>query len=211
MGYEASPPDPIPEMIREVIDQVGQFCEIQGGYRIFDSFQRDKKNHTITLDHVTFHVKPTVSNLIRKAEMAAVFVCTAGPDVIEWSKKFMSDGDLMKGYVVDVAGSEIVERAMDKIQMALEEDMKEKGFGITDRYSPGYCDWNVAEQKKLFSLLPENYCGISLSESSLMYPIKSVSGIIGIGKNAERKGYTCDFCNMRDCVYRKRKTHTSHV
>lgn len=209
MGYDGPAPDPIPSMIDDVLANVKPYCDIQGGYRIFESFSRDKKNHLVSLDNIVFNVKPIVSNLIRKAEKAALFVCTAGEGVSKWSKELMSQGDLMKGYVVDVVGSEIVEKAMDKIQNFLEDDMKKRGLGITDRYSPGYCDWQVSEQQKLFSLFPDNYCNIRLSETSLMYPIKSVSGIIGIGKNAEKKGYTCDFCHVKDCMYRKKRSNIS--
>jgi hypothetical protein len=209
MGYGGPAPDPIPAMIEDVLANVEPYCDIQGGYRIFDTFSRDKRQHLVILDNVTFSVKPIISNLIRKAEMAALFVCTAGEGVGRWSKDLMSEGDLMKGYVVDVVGSEIVEKAMDKIQDILEEEMKKIGLGITDRYSPGYCDWHVSEQQKLFSLFPENYCNIRLSETSLMDPIKSVSGIIGIGKNAEKKGYTCDFCQVKDCIYRKKREQIS--
>jgi hypothetical protein len=209
MGYSEPAPDPIPAMIEDVLTNVEPFCDIQGGYRIFDAFSRDKREHLVTLDNVTFSVKPIISNLIRKAEKAALFVCTAGEGVGKWSKDLMAEGDLMKGYVVDVVGSEIVEKAMDKIQDILEAEMEKIGMGITDRYSPGYCDWHVSEQQKLFSLFPENYCNIRLSETSLMDPIKSVSGIIGIGKNAEKKGYTCDFCQVKDCIYRKKREQIS--
>ena len=209
MGYESGAPDPIPEIIEDVLTYVEPYCEIRGGYRVFDSLSRDKRKHLVTIENITFSVKPIVSNLIRKAEKAALFVCTAGAGIGEWSKSLMADGDLMKGYVVDVVGSEIVEQAMDRIQGILEQEMRSEGLGITDRYSPGYCDWQVEEQQKLFTFFPENYCGIRLSESSLMFPIKSVSGLIGIGKNAERKGYTCDFCKMKDCNYRKQKIQVS--
>ena len=74
---------------------------------------------------------------------------------------------------------------------------------ITNRYSPGYCGWQVAEQHKLFQLIPDNYCGIRLTESALMDPVKSVSGIIGIGENVKINPYTCRMCDMPDCVYRK--------
>ena len=90
---------------------------------------------------------------------------------------------------------------MYKIQKELELDLRVKNLQISDRYSPGYCEWSVAEQQKLFSLLPENFCGISLSDSSLMTPIKSVSGIIGIGKDLKQKGYQCNWCNDQNCIY----------
>jgi hypothetical protein len=203
MGYDNGSPEPIPDLIDEVLEKVAPYCAIQGGYKVFESILRDKKNHLITIENKTFDVKSIVSNQIRKAERAALFLCTAGPGIEKWSKAQMAAGDLMKGYVIDVIASEIVEKAIDKIHDNLEQEMKALGFGVTDRYSPGYCGWQVSEQQLLFSFFPDNYCGIQLSESSLMYPIKSVSGMIGIGPQADRTGYTCEFCPIKDCLYRK--------
>lgn len=206
MGYDNGSPDPMPDLIEEILDNVAPYCEIQGGYRIFESISRDKKNNLFTIENTTFDIKSIVSNQIRKAEKAALFLCTAGPGVEKWSKEQMQSGDLMKGYVIDVIGSEIVEKAIDRIHYILEKDMKKLNMGVTDRYSPGYCGWQVSEQPKLFSFFPDNYCGIQLSETSLMNPIKSVSGLIGIGPKAERKGYICDFCNQINCLYRKQRS-----
>jgi cobalamin-dependent methionine synthase I len=91
------------------------------------------------------------------------------------------------------------------MQEDLAEKMSKEGFKITNRYSPGDCGWPVTDQQKLFTLFPENFCGISLSESSLMHPIKSVSGIIGIGQHVRKTAYACDLCEMDTCVYRYRK------
>jgi hypothetical protein len=60
----------------------------------------------------------------------------------------------------------------------------------------------VEEQKKLFSFLPKEFCGVSLTDSALMIPIKSISGIIGVGKNVEYKQYFCDTCGRKDCTYK---------
>jgi hypothetical protein len=210
MGYTpGEAPDPFPQLIREVLDEVPPYCDIQGGYRIFHQLELDRKSHRLRLEDQTFSIKRIITNQLRKAEMAALFVCTAGAGIGDWSKKLMREGDLMKGYVVDVVGSEVVEGAMDRIQDELENEMKELGLGITDRYSPGYCDWQVSEQPKLFSFFPGNFCGIRLSETCLMYPIKSVSGIIGIGKEVKRKGYICSFCNMKNCIYRNKRYEIS--
>ncbi|MHB8579979.1 MAG: vitamin B12 dependent-methionine synthase activation domain-containing protein [Ignavibacteriaceae bacterium] len=80
--------------------------------------------------------------------------------------------------------------------------MLKRGMKITNRYSPGYCNWNVSEQHLFFSLLPQNFCGITLTESSLMLPVKSISGIIGIGSNVKYSKYFCDKCGVKDCTYR---------
>ncbi|NSW95142.1 MAG: methionine synthase, partial [Bacteroidales bacterium] len=92
------------------------------------------------------------------------------------------------------------------MQEDLERRLAAEGLNITNRFSPGYCGWDVAEQHKLFSLLPGNFCKIRLTESALMDPIKSVSGIIGAGLHVKRRPYTCNFCDMKDCIYRRLKS-----
>ena len=88
---------------------------------------------------------------------------------------------------------------------SLDSEMQKSGLKISDSFSPGYCEWSVAEQQELFALLPENFCGVSLSESSLMWPIKSVSGMVAIGSDMEHKGYQCYWCTDKDCIYGKIK------
>ena len=91
----------------------------------------------------------------------------------------------------------------------LGRQMDEFGLKITNRYSPGYCNWPVSDQQILFLLLPEKFCGVTLTGSSLMIPIKSVSGVIGIGASVKMKEYTCDTCGMKDCTYRSTRRLSS--
>jgi hypothetical protein len=107
--------------------------------------------------------------------------------------------------VYDILGSITVEKATDNIQEFLAADCKASELGISDRFSPGYCEWSVSEQQMLFDLMPKRFCGVTLSESSLMSPIKSVSGIIAIGKGFNPKGYQCNWCNDKNCIYGKIK------
>mgnify|MGYP002480792993 FL=1 len=60
------------------------------------------------------------------------------------------------------------------------------------------------EQKKLFELFPENITGVHLTDSCLMLPIKSVSGIVAIGPEVKKRAYSCNICKMITCV-RNRK------
>lgn len=206
MGYDAGKsPEPIPELIQTAISRAKDYCDIRGGYLIKEDIDLNRDEKLLRVDDITFHIKKVVSHQLRKIDKIAIFVCTAGPAISEWSKQLMHEGDMMMGYIVDVLGSEIVENAMDRIQDVLEDEMKEVKLGVTDRYSPGYCDWQVIEQHKLFTFFPDQFCGITLSESALMYPIKSVSGVIGIGNGAKRLGYACKYCDMVNCIYRQKR------
>lgn len=207
MGYEPETiPEPFPEMIDKVLEEATKFCEIQGGYKIFDQLLLDKEALSIKVEQVPLDIHKIIFNQIKKAEKLAVFICTAGPKIGEWSRQLMAEGDLMNGYIVDVVGSEIVEKAMDKIQAAMGEEMKHDAYNVSNRYSPGYCNWIVSEQHKLFSLLPANFCNVRLTDTALMYPIKTISGIIGIGKEIKHNAYTCQICDMQNCLYRNRKS-----
>ena len=207
MGYEPDTiPEPFPEIIDEVLSVAADYCNIQGGYHLYTDISFDSDLSFLSIGQVTFDIHKIIFRQIKHAEQIGMFVCTAGPKLGEWSSRLMADGDMIKGYIVDVIGSEVVEKAMDKIQETLANQMIEDGLAITNRYSPGYCSWSVSEQHKLFSLLPQNFCGVTLSETALMYPIKSISGIIGIGKNVRLNPYTCQICDMQNCLYGNRKS-----
>lgn len=206
MGYEPGhAPEPIPQLIAEVLEVAHKYCDIRGGFVIQDEIQVNQGERTLQINGTRFDVKRVISSQLRKMDNVALFACTAGNGIGDYSKELMHEGDFVKGYIADVVGSEIVESAMDKIQEDLERTMEEKGWHITDRYSPGYCGWSVGEQHKLFSFFPPNFSGITLTETSLMQPIKSVSGVIGIGPNVRRKGYVCKQCDMVNCIYREKR------
>jgi len=206
MGYNPGVmPEPFTPIIDEILSLAGKYCDIRGGFIIKDNLHFSKDAHLLSLDGVTFNLQKIVYGQLKKAGEIAAFVCTAGPGISDWSKKLMTEGDLTTGYIVDIVGSEVVETAMDRAQKMLSEKMNALGLKISNRYSPGYCGWDVSEQHKLFSLLPDNFCGVRLSDAALMVPIKSVSGMIGIGENVQYKSYPCNMCDSRNCLYRNRK------
>ena len=140
----------------------------------------------------------------------ALFVCTAGREIEKWTRHYKNKGDLVFSYIIDATGSLLVEGAMDLIYKKLESYARSNQLIISNRYSPGYCDWNVKDQQKLFSFFPDQFCGITLSESCLMSPVKSISGVIGLGKNVKYLDYICDSCKNKTCVYRSKQMFIKH-
>lgn len=189
----------------EVFEQLPTISNLQGGFAIFEDINRYPEKGEIQIAGHTINTSLKICRLMEGAESIAVFVCTAGQGFSDYCQRYNQEGDYLKGYIVDTLGSVVVEKAMDYIQIQLEKMVQQKGLKITNRYSPGYCNWPVDDQKELFSLLPSNVCDISLSASCLMNPIKSVSGIIGIGNNVQKSSYSCDICNNKTCIYRKVK------
>ena len=143
-----------------------------------------------------------IASQLRGSEAFAVFVATAGLEYEQWRHTLE---DSVKAYIADTLGTLIVERCADRMEEVLQDSIGKLQWKRTNRFSPGYCSWNVAQQQLLFGLFDGSTCGVTLNSSSLMYPIKSVSGIIGLGKNVQRKDYACHLCNYSHCFRRVNK------
>ena len=187
---------------KQVYSSLPDICETRGGYVIFNSPKIDINEGIISFGEKIIEPQRKVCGYMKNAGYIAVFICSAGEKFTALTRKYNSDGDYLKGYIVDVFGSLIAEKTADFLQRTLQKKVEAKGLHITNRYSPGYCNWNLSGQKKLFELLPSNACDITLTDSMLMIPIKSVSGIIGIGKTVKKQEYACAVCSDKDCPYR---------
>jgi hypothetical protein len=172
-------------------------------FRILKNPLFDLKQYVLIVNEVCFDLGKTVTANLKKSSLIAVFACTVGKMVEERSKQLLRDGFGLEGLIVDLIGSEIAEGAAAFVHLKIESIAREANLKVTNRYSPGYCNWPVSDQHKLFSLLGNNNCGIHLTPSSLMVPIKSVSGIIGIGTDVKQVAYKCKLCNDQKCILRK--------
>lgn len=203
LGYsEGAIPAHFIGMIDDVISQASQHCEIRAGYRLVDVKKPVDRHDGLYVGGTFFTMQKIVTGQLKKAERVAVFVCTIGPGMEAWARQLLREGDAALSYVVDTIASVTVETATDRLHDHIGRHMLARGMRITNRYSPGYCDWSVSEQSLLFSLLPENFCGVTLTESAFMVPMKSVSGMVGVGAGVKRVDYVCDTCGMKDCTYR---------
>jgi hypothetical protein len=208
MGYSKDKEYPmLDDYVDEVFNSGDDLCEIKGGYIIIDNPALKKEDYSFEICNISFQIGKIIFQQLKKSNKIAFLTCTAGNKIYELSKEFMKYDDLLKGYVYDLFGSLVVESAMDIIQNNLKNDLLSSGLKITNRYSPGYCGWNIIEQKKIFSILPKNFCGVKLTDSCLMVPIKSVSAIIGIGESVKFSSYTCNLCDSENCLYRNLKNN----
>ncbi|MBK9389505.1 MAG: hypothetical protein IPN68_04660 [Bacteroidetes bacterium] len=206
LGYnETSEREMIQSLIEEAIQEAAGYCSIRAEYRIFKNVILDDRNKAIFINDVKFDVQKIIFNQMKKSESMAVYVSTAGAGIGERSREIMMGGDPLKGYILDIIGSLTVDAASDLMQSDLAASLGQSGIKITNRFSPGHCGWSVADQHKLFMLMPDNFCGISLTGSALMEPIKSTSGFIGIGEHVKYNNYICSYCDMKECAYRELK------
>ena len=204
LGYENTPlPSPFDKFLEEAMLYSDGLNDIRGIYRIVDNIEVNGSDYMLVAADHKFKIGKTLSIELRGSELLAFFICTAGNSICEKSARLMKGEDPVLGYLYDLLGSAIAEAAADRLQDILKQEVEKDGQKITNRYSPGYCHWNVSDQHKLFSLFQGIPCGVTLTPSSLMQPTKSISGVIGIGKNVKYREYQCEHCSSKDCVYRK--------
>jgi cobalamin-dependent methionine synthase I len=148
--------------------------------------------------------------MLAGSEACALFMVTIGRGPEERARKLLEQGEYLEGYITDLLASALVDSLADQVQERIKRMAAEQGWKISNRYSPGYCSWDVREQHRLFSLFPDHCCNIALTDSSLMTPIKSISALIGMGPSVRYQEYTCEICSMKDCAFRKTRASVSH-
>ncbi|HCT93916.1 MAG: hypothetical protein A2X19_05020 [Bacteroidetes bacterium GWE2_39_28] len=143
-----------------------------------------------------------ISRIFEKSEKTALFVLTLGIGYEKIADAYR--GDSLLYYLTDVIASEYTEVIAQVINRKIAEYASSLGLGSSNRYSPGYCGWKLSGQRALFSFLPPIPCGIELTDSCLMKPVKSISGAVAIGKNIRFQKYDCSICKDEICLYRKK-------
>lgn len=206
MGYgDNSPTDDIRQEIEVIRDEVRGILRPHFCFIVADGGTVDTANDTLNVEGRTFSVGRIISRQIRGAEGFAFFVATAGMEFEHMQRRLEEEGDMLRVFITDALGSVIAEKTADVMERWLQIFINARGWRHTNRFSPGYCGWHVSEQQKLFPLFGvEKPCGVSLTESSLMVPIKSVSGVIGLGPGVKKLEYTCGLCDYAKC-YKRRK------
>jgi len=190
------------DLVEHYITECLQISAPEGAFILKEGL-RSSSNDQISIPELVFDTGTIIHKMLRGAKSYALFMVTAGPEPENKARTLLNEGSYLEGYIVDLVASAIVDLAADQVQERVRKLAEQTDLRITNRYSPGYCGWKVEEQQKLFSLFPEGCCGISLSDSSLMNPVKSLSGIIGLGKEVKYRDYTCEICPMLNCQFRK--------
>lgn len=190
------------ELINKYVTECLEIISPQGGYAYFEGIVSES-NDDIEIEGIRFQPGRIINRMLNNTEVYAFFVATAGSAPESLARNLLNEGHYLEGYIVDLIGSGVVESVANQVHDHLHNMAASRGLKVTNRYSPGTCSWNVNEQHKLFGLLPDGFCGILLSDSSLMSPIKSLSGIVGMGTSVKYQEYTCKICSMKNCMFRK--------
>jgi hypothetical protein len=172
---------------------------------IYKSFQIDKiEEERVYLEGGSYFQSGHLAVLLEGADRIMVCCCTIGSALEKKVGELSNQGELMLAYFLDIYGATAVGVLGKSLYNQLQKELI--GLGTTVPMEPGQLDWHVLDQRVLFQLLHPEEIGITLSDSLMMNPFKSISSVFGIGAPDQvKKGViSCSVCPKRDtCTFQQ--------
>ena len=205
IGYrrDAKPSARVESLLDDYIENAHQLIAPSYNYVMRDIIS--VRGERVELEDEVVLESRVIARLLKQCDKVCVFVATIGAYLEETVRWLADDQLVLQASVLDAIGSGAVEKVVGFISDNVEWAAYLEGRNISRRFSPGYCDWDISQQEMIFKAMGGDTAGVSLTESCLMLPRKSVSGIIGIGAGKMVAEYNpCMSCNRKDCPGRRR-------
>ncbi len=176
--------------LRRVID--GKFI-----YKVFDLVDGQIPNCAFILkgDAIQKHLEGCEKVVLMCATVSA------GVDALIRKKQIIGMAEAM---ITDSLASVAVEQVCEQAEKIIMKNFPE--YQHTWRFGLGYGDFPLSEQKDFLELIDApKRIGVCVNSSSMLTPVKSVTCVMGIGRNLKTENVrNCDFCNMKErCQFRK--------
>lgn len=158
----------------------------------------DRKEDKVTVEGVKFK-SSLLSEKLSGVERVFPYLATCGTEL---DKIPIDRNDFMSEYLLDVIKEMALNAARKHLRNYLKENLGLKKIAYMSPGSGEYHFWPIQQQRELFSLLGDTrkLVGVTLTESFLMIPNKTVSGLFF---PTEVTFETCELCSRENCPSRK--------
>ncbi len=165
---------------------------------------RDEAPDRLVLDAAALSIPGIMRSWGRVTDVAAAIV-TIGDALERRVAELWEARELPLAAMLDSVGSGAVESLAEYVNDVLCQQGIARGLKVTNRISPGYAGWDVAEQPLLFRLVPGGPVDVRLNHACFMTPEKSLTLLVGAGPRARVDHYfsQCARCWMAGCAYRR--------
>ena len=152
-----------------------------------------------------------IARHLSDAVEVVVFAVTLGAGT-ERELSFLSATDSLAQVVVDSASSTLVERAADAANARAVAYGAERGLHASSRFSPGYGDMPLESQPEFLAATDATRrLGITLTDSNLMIPTKSVTAVVGLHSTPQPGARSvCSVCQFREFCSLRESGRTCH-
>ena len=198
MGIDRSTPVPpeVEDLFEQGIEEFKKLSSPTGFYKPI--IKKELDNIYVGLGQN--ETETPIELIYKRSDHLALFICTLGEKVSSRIDVLMKEKDYPLGYMLDRIASESAELAVEKAEQHFADQTNSEKALL---YSPGYCGWHITAQEKIFEFLKPETIGVTINESSLMTPVKSVSGILMAGSKSNhnfKNNYSfCKSCQNFAC------------
>lgn len=188
-------------MIADSFESLRSAAGKKSVYRIFDLEQPDAE--TVRFGSLTVKSRNLGKNL-RGCDKIVLFGATLGIGVDQLLSR-KSKTDMAFTVVLQACAAALLEEYCDECQEQIRVQMEKEGRYLRPRFSPGYGDFPMECQRELTRMLDcSRRIGLTVTESLMMAPSKSVTAVIGAGTDPVRcLAQGCEACGKKDCMYRR--------
>lgn len=167
------------ELFEKTMGFAVSLCECRGVYRFLDILEKaDKK---IVLSGGTVFESASLAKLLQGSSKVVMMAATVGPEVTSETNLLIEKNRASEAVIVDASASEIADEMMNKINLLCANLAKKEGFKLTKmRFSPGFGDLGVENQRQFFKTLELEKMGLKLTKSYMIVPEKSVTAVAGV-------------------------------
>jgi hypothetical protein len=144
--------------------------------------------------------------VLRGADNMIAAVCTLGSGIDRKLSYYQQVGEMLRAILLDELATWALDLVRLQLCLGLEKDLQARGLRTSAPLSPGESTWSIKDQRVIFDLLDASEIGVTLNDSLLMIPIKSLSLIMGSGSQplGVEDASNCDFCSLKErCRYHK--------
>lgn len=146
----------------------------------------------------------SIKHHLRNSWSVGVLAVTAGDAIEKESDACFKSGNYVKGLLLDAAATVATEHLADQVDRMIQENALKDGQKTVWRFSPGYGDWPITQQKEFCQLIKAESIGVHVTDHSMLFPRKSVSAIIGISECRQRpQPIKCRACSLTSCPFRQ--------
>ncbi len=175
------PDSNVAECIKTAMDAAYTLINGKGIYRTFEVKSAEAGRVNIPESESIFFGK-NIAGLLKNCSYVTLLACTIGPE-LEARVEELKGEKPADAYFLEIVGGWMADYMAQRLDERIEREILESGFSRTRRYSPGYGDWNLQSQGEMVRLTQANKIGISLTETFIMIPRKSVTAAIGWVRN----------------------------
>ena len=198
----------------EIILQITR-KEIEQGYCLFEPkgiysklmIRNISSEGRINLENgLCLEINNSMLNLLKGTNYLAFGLSTIGNNLEDKVAELFAKNEYPKAIALDAVGTVASKFLSNYVKSLVCQEAKEQKFQTTKYFNPGSGDWNINQQKIIFQIIPADKIGIKLTESYMMVPKKSLSWVIGIGKEIiipSKGDDSCKICLAENCQFRK--------